>query len=48
MSSPPIDPFSFRDGLKTEHELSELRKRRQTGKKLEHFHRKQNDVRTSP
>jgi hypothetical protein len=39
------DPFSLRDGVKSEGELSELRKRSKSGKKLESFHRKQNDVR---
>jgi hypothetical protein len=45
VSSVPSDPFSLREGVKSEGELSELRKRRKTGKKLENFHRKQNDVR---
>jgi hypothetical protein len=37
------DPYSFRRGLKSDNELAELRKRRK-GKRLELFHRKQNDV----
>jgi hypothetical protein len=37
------DPFSFRRGLKSDGELAELRRRRK-GKRLEMFHRKQNDV----
>jgi hypothetical protein len=42
-SSAREDPFSLQDGVKSEGELSELRKRKR-GKKLEMFHRKQNDV----
>jgi hypothetical protein len=34
----------IRGGLKTDDELSQLRRRRKTGKRLERFHRKQNDV----
>ncbi|KZT07677.1 CDF-like metal transporter [Laetiporus sulphureus 93-53] len=37
------DPFSFRDGLKTDEELASLRKRK-AGKHLERYHRKQNDL----
>jgi len=40
------DPYSFRDGLKTDDELAEIRRRNKTGKKVEKYHRKQNDVRT--
>jgi len=38
------DPFQFRGGLKSDHELSELRQRHggRTGKRIEGFHRKQN------
>jgi hypothetical protein len=39
------DPFRFRSGLKTDDELAEIRHRRKTGKKLENYQRKQNDVR---
>jgi len=42
-SSAREDPFSLQDGVKSEGELSELRKRKR-GKKLEMFHRKQNDL----
>lgn len=38
------DPYRIRVGLKTDDELSQLRRRRRTGKRLEKFHRKQNDV----
>jgi len=38
------DPYRIRVGLKTDDELSQLRRRRKTGKRLEIFHRKQNDV----
>ncbi|KAH7905744.1 CDF manganese transporter [Hygrophoropsis aurantiaca] len=38
------DPYSFRGGYKTDDELSQLRHRRKTGKRLEKFHRKQNDL----
>lgn len=38
------DPYRIRAGLKTDDELSQLRRRRRTGKRLERFHRKQNDV----
>ncbi|KDQ63008.1 hypothetical protein JAAARDRAFT_29002 [Jaapia argillacea MUCL 33604] len=37
------DPFKFRDGVKTEEELAALR-RRKSGKRLEKFHRNQNDL----
>ncbi|KAH7930436.1 CDF manganese transporter [Leucogyrophana mollusca] len=43
MDSQP-DPFMFRGGYKTDDELSQLRRRRKTGKRLEKFHRKQNDL----
>jgi hypothetical protein len=41
------DPFDFRQGLKDDAALSEIRKRRKGkgGKNLERFHRKQNAVR---
>jgi hypothetical protein len=39
----PADPFQFRDGLKTEGELAEVR-RRKKGKQVEQYHRRQNDV----
>jgi hypothetical protein len=38
------DPYTIRVGLKTGNELSQLRRRYKTGKRLERFHRKQNDV----
>lgn len=38
------DPYMIRAGLKTDDELSQLRRRRKTGKRLERFHRKQNDL----
>lgn len=38
------DPFMFRDGLKTDDELAQLRLRRKTGKRLERYHRHQNNV----
>lgn len=38
------DPYRIRLGLKTDDELSQLRRRRRTGKRLEKFHRKQNDL----
>ncbi|KIJ07922.1 hypothetical protein PAXINDRAFT_173201 [Paxillus involutus ATCC 200175] len=38
------DPYMFRDGLKTDDELSQLRRRHKTGKHLEKYHRKQNDL----
>lgn len=37
------DPFSFRNGIKTDEELIVLRQRKK-GKPLESFHRKQNEV----
>ncbi|KAJ8586486.1 CDF manganese transporter [Rhizopogon salebrosus TDB-379] len=40
----PPDPYMIRGGLKTDDELSQLRHRRKTGKRLERFHRKQNDL----
>lgn len=39
------DPFSFRNGIKTDEELVVLR-RRKKGKPLESYHRKQNEVRS--
>lgn len=47
-TSPDIfdaDPFSFRNGIKTDEELVVLR-RRKKGKPLESYHRKQNEVRS--
>ncbi|CAE6446464.1 unnamed protein product [Rhizoctonia solani] len=38
------DPFSFRSALKTDHELSELRKRNKAGKTVEKYQRGQNDL----
>lgn len=40
------DPYMFRGGLKTDEELSQLRRRRKSGKSLELYHRRQNDVRS--
>ncbi|KAG9313935.1 hypothetical protein JVU11DRAFT_4709 [Chiua virens] len=37
------DPYTLREGLKTDEELSQLRRRRK-GKPLELYHRKQNDL----
>ena len=37
-----FDPYAFNNGLKTEEELGELRRRR---KGVERYHREQNDVR---
>lgn len=37
------DPFSFRNGKKTDEELVVLRQRKK-GKPLENYHRKQNEV----
>ena len=39
------DPFLFRDALKTSPQLADLRQRRKTGKRLEKYHRRQNNVR---
>lgn len=39
------DPYTLRAGLKTDEELSQLRRRHKRGKSLESYHRKQNDVR---
>jgi hypothetical protein len=39
------DPFSFRNGRKTDEELVVLRQRKK-GKPLENYHRKQNEVRS--
>lgn len=41
LSAEAPDPFSLRNGVKTEDELSQLRQRR---KNLENFHRRQNNV----
>ena len=38
------DPFLFRDALKTSPQLADLRRRRKTGKRLEKYHRRQNNV----
>ncbi|KAF9225308.1 CDF manganese transporter [Gyrodon lividus] len=38
------DPYMFRDGFKTDEELSQLRRRHKTGKHLEKYHRKQNNL----
>jgi len=38
------DPFLFRDALKTSPQLAELRQRHKTGKGLEKYHRRQNDL----
>ncbi|CAE6389552.1 unnamed protein product [Rhizoctonia solani] len=38
------DPYSFRSALKSDHELSELRKRNKAGKGLERYQRGQNDL----
>ncbi|KAK7695094.1 hypothetical protein QCA50_002284 [Cerrena zonata] len=40
----PVDPYSLREGIKGDDELSEIRKRRKNGKKLEKFHRRQNNL----
>lgn len=40
---PDADPFSFRNGRKTDEELVVLRQRKK-GKPLENYHRKQNEV----
>lgn len=44
-SSSLPDPFLFRDAFKTTPQLAELRQRRKTGKRLEKYHRRQNNVR---
>ena len=41
------DPFKFRAALKTEDQLSQLRKRH-NGKPIEHYHRHQNTARPLP
>ncbi|KAH8094713.1 cation efflux family-domain-containing protein [Cristinia sonorae] len=41
------DPFNFRNGLSSEERLADMRKRKNKGKDLERFHRKQNDLITS-
>lgn len=46
-TSETADPFSIRNGLKTEEELVDLRQVKKSGKRLEKYHRKQNDVRFS-
>ncbi|QRV76769.1 cation efflux family protein [Ceratobasidium sp. AG-Ba] len=38
------DPFSFRSAVKTDVELNELRGRNKAGKKIEKYHRGQNDL----
>ncbi|KAF8707635.1 CDF-like metal transporter, partial [Rhizoctonia solani] len=38
------DPYSFRSALKSDHELSELRKRSKAGKVVEKYQRGQNDL----
>ena len=38
------DPFKFRRGIVPDEELSQLRQRRKTGKNLEKYQRKQNEV----
>ena len=38
------DPFFLRDALKTSPQLAELRQRRKTGKQLERYYRRQNNV----
>ncbi|KIM88799.1 hypothetical protein PILCRDRAFT_813779 [Piloderma croceum F 1598] len=38
------DPFLFRDALKTSPQLADLRRRRKTGKRLEKYHRRQNEL----
>ncbi|CAE6405269.1 unnamed protein product [Rhizoctonia solani] len=38
------DPYSFRSAFKSDHELSELRKRNKVGKGLEKYQRGQNDL----
>jgi Co/Zn/Cd efflux system component len=38
------DPFMFRHAFKTDEELSQLRRRRKTGKHLEKYHRNQNHL----
>lgn len=44
-SHTPSDPFRLGVGLKTDEELSQLRRRRRYGKSLELYHRRQNNVR---
>ncbi|KAG9078906.1 hypothetical protein FS749_009036 [Ceratobasidium sp. UAMH 11750] len=38
------DPFSFRSAVKSDDELNELRRRNKAGKKIEKYHRGQNDL----
>jgi hypothetical protein len=38
------DPYCFRDSLKTDSQLAEIRRRHKTGKRVERYHRRQNDV----
>ncbi|KAI9570122.1 CDF manganese transporter [Boletus coccyginus] len=42
--APESDPYTLRVGLKTDEELSQLRRRKKHGKSLELYHRKQNDL----
>ncbi|KAA1471452.1 CDF-like metal transporter [Dentipellis sp. KUC8613] len=43
--APPVhDPYMFLNSIKSDDELYALRRRRGKGKKLEHYHRKQNDL----
>ncbi|KAG6334132.1 hypothetical protein ID866_4955 [Astraeus odoratus] len=39
------DPYKFRQGIMPDDELNQLRRRHKTGKNLEQYHRKQNQVR---
>lgn len=39
------DPYCLRNSLKTDDELQVLRKRGKTGKEVEAYHKKQNEVR---
>ena len=43
-ASTSADPFFLRDALKTSPQLAELRQRRKTGKRLERYYRRQNNV----
>ncbi|TCD71144.1 hypothetical protein EIP91_012092 [Steccherinum ochraceum] len=38
------DPFNIRNGLASEDQLQDLRRRRKNGKRLEKYHRRQNDL----
>ncbi|TFY71809.1 hypothetical protein EVG20_g1196 [Dentipellis fragilis] len=43
--APPVhDPYMFLNSIKSDDELYTLRRRHEKGKKLEHYHRKQNDL----